>query len=110
MRKRSLHYIPYPPNDISKQDFKNCEAEIKLCKLQTDIMEWKMAITAGEYEQDPKLARLKFRNSPQIMTIFQMPLSFPITTGSMKEHRLAWGPDPSPRVFILHPGFITPLM
>ena len=69
-----------------------------------------MAITASEYERDPKLAGFKFRNSPQIMTVFPMPLSFPITTGSMKEHRLVWGPDPSHTVFILYPGFITPVM
>lgn len=81
-----------------------------MLKLQTDLMEWKAAITASECERDPKLAQFKFRNGPQIMTIFPMPLPFPITTGSMKEHRLVWGPDPSPRVFILHPGFITSLM
>lgn len=83
-----------------------------MLKLQTDLMEWKMAITASEcmYEWDPKLAEFKFRNSPQIMIIFPMPLLFPITTDSMKEHRLVWDPDPSPRAFILYPGFITPLM
>lgn len=39
MRKRIFHYIPYPPNDISKQDFKNCEAEIKLCS-SSKLISW----------------------------------------------------------------------
>lgn len=54
-----------------------------MLKLQTDLMEWKMAIIASEYEWDPKLAQFKFRNSPQIMIIFPMPLSFPITTETL---------------------------
>lgn len=54
-----------------------------MLKLQTDLMEWKMAITASECEWDPKLVQFEFRNSPQITSIFLMPLTFPITTETL---------------------------
>lgn len=54
-----------------------------MLKLQTDLMEWKMALAASECERDPKLAQLEFRNSPQITSIFLMPLPFPITTETL---------------------------
>lgn len=61
-----------------------------MLKLQTDLMEWKMALAASECEWDPKLAQLEFRHSPQITSIFLMPLPFPITRDSVKEHGLVW--------------------
>lgn len=50
MRKRIFHYIPYPPNDISKQGFKNYKSRNKIMlEFQIDLMEWKMALTASEH-------------------------------------------------------------
>lgn len=49
MRKRIFHYIPYPPNDISKQDSKNYSRNKIMLKFQIDLVEWKMALIASEH-------------------------------------------------------------
>lgn len=54
-----------------------------MLKLQTDLMEGKMVLAASECEWDPTPAQPEFRNSPQITSIFPMPLPFPITTETL---------------------------